>query len=360
MVDIRCSDLPRLDQCLGEAGSDYIRISVQSDAATSGTKIHDATGSWIVTSEMPDDSDSGFRVFKMIKRILTESEYSPRFKLHIENHVEESLVAEVGSLRLSGHPDLYGLTMDGLEADVYDWKTGFKVEVDYLEQIKGYAYLIVRSHPMVESVRGIIITRDNAARMKVWTRPELVSWAESKNNQIAQWNGRDFKKNEHCQYCKRQYSCPALLQIVKSSVEAFSTGEMTFDLTDPATCIRLWQISGEAEKAIKNVRDSIKDQLARAGENGMVADGQRIYLAPSIKRIIDPVFAWQTLEEELTTEDLAQCVEVKITRLEEALKSNADKGQKQANVDRVMFRLRECGGLKSEPGASRVTIKKES
>ena len=359
MKTIRCSELPRLAKCLGSLGEDYVAVNVENEAATEGTAIHAQIAHWLQTGEEPDDGQPTYRTFKMFKRVLTESEYAPRFDLK-DAHVEELLDKPLGlsGLRISGHPDLFGFN-PGIGADIYDWKTGWNVEGDHVEQLKGYAYLILHLWGRGDSIRAIIIRRDCTAQMFEWTREELIEWAHDLGRRIETWDGRTFSVGEHCQYCPRRFACPAKQAIVKSSVEVFATPDMTFDLTDPATCIRLWRASGEVEKAVKLVRDSIKGQLAAAPDGSMSAEGERIYLSPVNKRTVDPVQSWGILEEELGQDALAGCVTIGLTALETALKAKAPRGEKEAYVGQVFGKLSTAGGLTVEAGTPKVTIKKE-
>lgn len=353
MKQIRCSELPRLAHCLGSLGADYTAVNEENEAATEGSLIHAQIAHWIKTGEEPDDGQPTYRTFKMFQRVLTDSDYAPRFDLK-DGNVEQSMKAAW----LSGHPDLWGYSAANECADLYDWKAGWNTESDHVEQLKGYALLLTYQFSGIKSVRATIIRRDCTAQMWEWTSKELQKWARDFEVKAESWDGRSFVTGEHCQYCPRRFDCPAKQTIVKSAVSAFMADELVFDLTSPATCIALWRMSGEVEKAVKQVRDSIKLQLDAAGPDGMTANGERIYVAPSNKRVIDPTFAWGILEEEVAEDDLSQIVDVKITRLEEALKARAERGQKQQNVDRVMARLAGCGGLKTEPGSGRVTIKR--
>ena len=358
MKTIRCSQLPILAECLGMLGEDYTAVSVTLPAATEGSLIHAQIAHWIKTGEEPDDGQPTYRTLKMFKKVLTESEYKPRFKLHTSTAaVEEELLAELGGCLISGHPDLFGLLDPELSIDLYDWKTGWNVEGDHVDQLKGYAYILFELYNP-NTIRAIIIRRDCTAQMWVWTQDDLLEWGQQLAARLENWDGKTFRTGKHCQYCPRRLDCPAHRHLVRAAVSAFSAPDIQFDLTDPATCIKLWNMSGVVEKAVSQVRDLIKIQLKTAGDEGLVADGERIYLQPQTKRTVDPVQAWYILEDEIGQEPLAGCVNIGLTKLETALRAVAPRGEKENNVQRVMNRLKEANALVTEWGTPRVTIKK--
>ena len=363
MKVIRCSSLPILAHCLGLLGEDYISVNPESKAADAGTAVHAAIAHWIKTGEEPDDGSEIYSTFLLFKRALTETEYAPRFELKtgvVEHRIEAAfyIPEQAEPIILSGHPDLFGIVNQPESTysvvDLIDYKSGWNFEKDYIDAMRGYAWLLTK-HFYFDEVHATIIRRDFTAQSWKWTREELDKWMDNLALKIAEWDGQ-FIPGDHCEYCPRRFDCTGLQAKDRAAIQTFAPADTTYDLTDPATCLNLWEMSRAAKKVIEAVEGAIRNQVIAAG--GRITDGEReMILVPSMNRVIDPERAWAIIEEELP-ETMPSVVKIPITALETALKAVAGRGQKQMNVTRVLKRLAVAGGLKLEPGASRLTIRK--
>jgi len=353
-MKLRCSQLPIVAKCPGmlDTGS-YVAVSEENEAANEGTRLHAEIAHWLRTGEEPENPDSTFAMFR---RVLEESDYAPRFKLHdVSQSVEDMISCETNGILLTGHPDLYGLAPD-LGIDLYDWKTGWNTDADHEAQMRGYAHILCEEYEAL-GICATIIRRDCTAQQWNWTQDELRDWWDNLIANIEAWNTNPvFNTGEHCRYCPRRFDCPGQRQKLIQAYYAIQPNA-DFDLSVPSDLVRLWELTGAAEKAAKDIRDQIRQELGRRGPDGITADGKTMFLSTTKKKVVDVVEAWPVLTRELTQEQLVPCLTVGLTRLEEAIKATAPRGQKDARVKEIYKELEAVRGLTYEPGAFRVNVK---
>jgi hypothetical protein len=343
-IHVRSSSTPLLMRCAGcshpEPGE--LLIDQDSDAADLGTEAHRAAAIMVETGSIPWDTLPEDKELRMLCAMATK----------LWRQVEESfpnamtevpLRYETGGVVVTGHADL--LSIGGSIARVADLKTGRK-DFDYSAQLKTYAALVLCEHPeLTQATSTILWVRDQEIESYTMVQREAHEWLDDLASVVVDWNGV-YTTGSHCQWCQRTASCPAARAMVRRSVEAFVPGNAADQLATmtPDQVISLLDTAKLVERYAKAAQQVVRDLVVATGD--VVGSGHRLTLEATHPREIDPLKAFPVLESlGFGDPELAQCVDVSLSKAEDIVRKRAPRGNGAAAVRDLDAALDTAGAV---------------
>jgi hypothetical protein len=256
--------------------------------------------------------------------------------------------AEIGYIdeEGSGHIDRQSLSGNGETAIILDWKTGRK-DISHKDQGFGYARRMFLKYPALEvSTVHFCWLRTQELESYVVSRARSDEWASSLASDVLDWDGV-YHPGEHCSFCRRFSSCPALAEMQRASLTLVSSETVNLAAMDGPQLASTYRRLAPLAKQIESLQAAIK---AEVGVRGGVddGDGRRLYYKQvNGPRKIDTLKAWPVLSAMLTDNELAECVDVSISAVESAVaaKATGPRGAKKAAKEKLQDALAEAGAI---------------
>jgi hypothetical protein len=379
LQSIRCSSLPLLTKCSASLTIEGEHIKPYFDAANLGTCIHAILERALAAGGVDDDAIESLcdehgledetlrtdaRVLSYVGWRIWDEHIRPIVDAGNGDYSTElDLQSEFMGVMLTGHADVVCVyERDGrFHALVIDWKTG-RVQSDYMPQMHGYAALVARQFPHVETVTAVaVFVRDEEYRKITLKRNDAIQWANRNLNAIVD-SSREFAYGAHCQYCPKSHDCPALRKVLATAV-GDATGEDVG--TDALFTDEGRKYIGEAydtTRLLKKVVESFDDGLKRFIEtNGEIefGDGRVASMSVSMSdKITNVKAAWPILIESIGGEKLQQCVTIQPGKMKTAIRDATPEGMtKKAREKEILDRLHESDALIQVP-STRLSVRK--
>jgi Protein of unknown function (DUF2800) len=346
MKRIRCSSLPLRFACPA-SGHGAMSVTETHEAASAGSAAHAAMAAHVTGFDA--DLDSLALRFGVDRDEIGRLSFFGR-KAWAELKVsfpdpepEVEVRAFVGDVELVGHLDIRSRV--GKEVRVLDWKSG-RVDHDYFNQLAGYAYCEMAVDDSVDSVvftvvwlrdQDVVTHRFTRSMMAEWER-ELLALADSPT---------DFRVGHQCETCPRSHECPALLSAARRDVSIFAgpDAESMLSAATPGQLVAIRRRAKLVAKFAESVDDVIRKVVDQLGplDSG---DGAELKLVTEAgPRQVDTLAAWPVLEARLSPEELASCVTVRLTRVQDAVAEKApDRGKGKARKE-VAEALEAAGAI---------------
>jgi hypothetical protein len=247
-------------------------------------------------------------------------------------------------LALTGHIDAASLITDRPEANILDWKSG-RVDSSYFDQVAGYAYLMMVEHPHLEKVSATVVwLRERAFQTYSFDKARLTEWITGVHQRILRWDGT-YHVGEQCRYCPRSAACPARRQMVVRTVADLDRGGFVPGAIIPAAAVvDLYHRVKVVAKAAEDFIDWLRMQIATQGPQAG-AEGTTLILGERTKRKIKPLEAWPVLDARMTRQELAACIKISKTAVEETVANKAAKGMKGKDKKAVLAELEAAGAI---------------
>ena len=354
MLAVRASRLPLLPLCPASIVPPVVVIDTTGPEARLGTAVHECLA-LAVLGKTWNARDTAAR-----QRVdVAEVEELVWSALHVwerilclfpapQTEVEYVLDNAARRVRLTGHVDLVSAPAERpSELCLLDWKTG-RVDTDYAEQLRGYAYLALHHHPHVKTVRAIVVwIRLGSTDWHVWTWDELDKW----------WTGRletlttereVYRPGVHCGQCPRGHECPARASLLRTALDLL-TSLVSFGPDRGRACGMIHDRVKLLEEILEQTRQQIRAEVVAAGGVLPTGDDRELRLVQQERREIVPTLAWKILQEEGITEEhlLAECASLSKGAVERAVMARAPRGQKAGAVKNLLDRLDVAGALVS-------------
>ena len=347
MHKVRCSSLPLIELCSASADTPSVRIEERCDAAFVGTDAHDHLQRMVETGSVDWEAIAhpetrslvwhGQRMWRDLRDLFPAPV------------CERRLAATFSGIELSGHTDVSSGTV-GI-ARVLDWKSG-RVDKSYREQLIGYAALELLNNSMLDRVETHIAwLREEEVENYALDRADLPEFCE----RLTEKRLDVFSPGRHCVHCHRAHECHGLSSVVSrdaTSLLDIDESELRSGLATMAPA-RILELSRQA-KLVSTVADRVREAIRNHVEqNGDIeADGARLTLTEEQRRNIDTAAAWPVLQARLTDDELAQCVSVRLSKANEAIKKKAPPRNGAAHIREFNEELEAAGAV------SYQTIKK--
>jgi hypothetical protein len=250
---------------------------------------------------------------------------------------------------LTGHVDVLGVSAN--TAHPGDWKDG-RVDKPFAEQILGYCALVLLTWRELErAAGGIMWVRENEFEPYSMTRRQLPIWLERLRSEVVHWDGT-YRPGDHCKHCHRDHECAARKALVRRDVEVFSD-QMTVarvedaDLMaamDPDELIKGLVMADRVALYAERYRKACREHVMKHGE---VTGGlYRLALQHEERRGLDTRAAWPVLESALGNEQMADVIELRVSRAEELVAKAAGKGQGAGAVRKLRKALEDADAVK--------------
>jgi len=361
VTSIRCSSLPLAFDCPASLRPPTVRVNELSEPANEGNAGHEVMRQVAETDAINLD---GIDLVAIAQRFGVDPDdiqaiawnglwFWKKIRESFRDAVGEAdLEAEIGGVRLTGHVDL--LSVSGDVAHLIDWKFG-RVDRDYAEQIRGYAVLVLHRYPQVQRVSmSIGWMRDRELEHYSMTREQLPAWEERFTKELVDWDGV-FHPSAGCWACPRSRECPAMVAQVQRDVAAISSEEMAARLTEglaslpDAEVVALRRKAKQIAKLIDSLDDAIKMRVEHAG--GFLADGEgaELRFSNSNKREIDPIKAWPVIQQRLDDAEIAGCLKISASNLDDTIAKKAGRGQGAAAKRALQAALEQAEAIKLVP-----------
>lgn len=358
MITLRCSSLPLFMKCAGSVRGD-LKINEWNESSDLGTAVHDALARHIkgIPVDLPsvaslhgvDESELSILYYQGLK---AWSVVHPIGQCETES--ERSLSARVSpGIELTGTADVISRSWarndvwtDGdpgpMAVSITDWKSGRR-DADYREQIMGYAALALMTYPQAAYAFGRIVwLRTDETEVYSLTQEGLVTWRERLIDKAAE---TEYRPGPHCQHCPRQHYCPAKQEMQRGAVELLGTGR--FDLTQLGSIERL-DLYHKA-KSVASLAAMVIDELrAHVRSFGPIeADGTKLQIVQETRRALRPAKAWPVLQQFLTDDQLAECVTVSMTKVEDAAAKGQPRGEGAGRKRAMLAELNKAEAIGS-------------
>lgn len=261
--------------------------------------------------------------------------------------VEAALKHAQAGIELSGHLDVVCRDV------ILDWKTGRK-DSNYYHQLMGYAWLWFQDRDTTDPFDEL---QDDVTIRVVWLRTGEVEDRMVTFTEAQMWFGRleatvknaeRYSPGDHCELCPRRFSCPARQQLVKSQVESFGQyipqdlGSMPGD-----QLVQLRRRAETVRRVAEGLQKEIRSVVLSRGEVRGETYGLTTY--QENRRKIFPLKAWELLDSLFTDAELADAMNLSMTKLEALVRDRAKRGEKDAAVAAFRKSLEDMGAVVDVP-----------
>jgi hypothetical protein len=270
----------------------------------------------------------------------------------------DAMEEELDDGELSGHPDA-----EWVHEGAYwigDWKSS-RLDVNYFHQLMGYAWMRIKEIRMMPNGCHLFVAwlRDGTVERYHVTSDDVEAWAAkleearvSSVDPVAQ-----YVTGAHCSHCSQRTDCPAQREDMRQALavidEGFAIDVSTMDGAMVAKVHRKLKMLAN----IKDAWDTALKNSIRANGPVDCGDGYQLALVPEKgKREIDTLKAWPVLAEALTDEELAPCLKVGVTALQEAVatKAQALKPRTGAEAKRKLWSALEAAEAVSQGAVEKL------
>jgi len=164
---------------------------------------------------------------------------------------------------------------------------------------------------------------------------------------VTNWDGRTYHPGRNCHYCPRLACCPGRAEMVKAEFSAVCSGDglsKSIDDLTPPQLVAAYERFRAVEGFVGEAVDRIKE-LALA-EGSLQGDGKALVVKERREKEILAKPAWPVLKEHLSNDELAPCVKIGKTKVEQAVADKAPHGQKGRVKKRLLEELEAAGAIK--------------
>ena len=406
------SAAPRHNDCPGSAyPTEGITITQPSgEPARAGSAIHGLAGQ-IVRENLSNCPDAtGYAVdhdvLGKLKDITIKGIYASQMWCEIRGEFDletvkvesyAKLIDDSGDgpiLRVSGYTDVVGLLNDGVTIGIIDWKSGLPdVEIVDVEgedgedeeeetedsgsihQLKCYALQALDEYPDRSLVRLYLGWLNERYYLTVtYTRDEILSWWDSLQKSIREWDGKTYSPGGCCRWCRNLVDCPGREKYIGKAVAVFdhapapTKGRSGLALNDPkrilveARLALAYDQCKVLEAHIAAFRSNLKQEIVAGGP---IPDGNGKAIAlinVKGKTVIDSLAGWKKMKEHLggNESELIALTTVSKSTIEKAVKDRTDRGEKTRAVEDLMRDLEGENAVIHKPGYQRFGMVKDT
>jgi len=372
-MNIRCSSLPRVLACPASLQEPEVRIDSVGDEARVGSAVHECLAGAVSQSSF--DTASSARNFK-----VPEQDVRPLVwrGVKIWNDIQDSLAVAVveeqmhevvvGScvedhVSLSGSPDIIAFTLADEEAGehadmiVWDWKTGVQGP-EYIDQVMGYALLASKKFDYdlaTHGCKGAIAWVREGGWEIVDLTPAMFDDFGARLAAVQSEPDRYGPSEAACKYCPRRHECPAQTALARSAIADLTAVESQLTDMVPADLAALKPKADVLKRLLGLYDKSLKAAVVEAGSLSR-GDGREMYMSTREKRKLVLETAWPVLAELLGVdpeyfptllEKLSDmgAIDVKLTKVLDAVGDGAAKGQKGKKKDDARAQMDAIGAI---------------
>lgn len=355
LIHLRCSSLPLASACMASQFHAGPVCETNGPEARLGTAVHECLA--LHVQGLPYDADAIAAYHQVDPKdvaILAANgrrcleQMHPYFGTDIQTERYMEAIDEPAGIRLTGHLDVYGrVTDDPSTAIIVDWKSGYR-DPNALDQLRGYAMLIMSNYPEVRQVWAwLVMLREQAAEKYLFELSEIERWWMDLSARIK--GPLRYSPGANCRFCSRGATCEAKGGYLWESAEMVQDDSFLPPKRHitPAHMVEMLDRIKVVEDACGTARALIKAEVAAAGGTLETGDGRALVLGSHARRSIDYPAAASIIDQQISIDDLIPLLQISKTKLEDYVRRRAPRGQKQQAVKDLMDRLEQAGALET-------------
>lgn len=358
-LEVRCSSLDRAYECPASIRPPAVNIATQSEPARLGTAFHDGIARMIDADEPIIDT---FVSELAITHTVDESDLThllwngwdcwQKLRIHFPQdgdlflERQFAVTSEDGpSLELVGTPDVVIISADGKCAFVVDWKTGRLDEEEHAQQVKGYGWLVAVQFPEIETVYVCVVdVRTKQTRFaEEFNVDDLGAWWGALSNRLTA-GALPWGPGRHCGFCPRALECEARQLRLQDAVRLVMDGVPSLPDrgADRSVALgKLYHARRELERLCASVGDAIRAEVvAQGGVVPFSDDRELIVTQRDVQKIDGAAYPFLT---DLYGAEIGKAVQIGKTKLLDAVRGQAPRGQKGAAAEQCMESLDQLG-----------------
>lgn len=349
-TQLRCSRLPIICKCTGMLADGDLPVThdTTDPTATNGTCVHAACDYLVHSGERPEDISLFASHYEADPDFVGRSTYYAEMYWREHGHLfpepqtEVPLPLTIGDHDCPGHADVLSVRGKAL----LDWKSGYRTDVDCVDQLRGYALAACREHGLEEITAVVVWLADQTTQSWTWTHGELEQWAADLAAKLD--DPPVYVEGDHCRYCPKFFTCPAQKALMRSTITALAGSSEEGTKIQAADLGRYYSTVQAVERLCEKYRDMLKAAITRDGKVA-VDDDHDLELQTQTRQEIDPLTAWPVMTSYVGgAEALAPAVKVSKTKLLQIIADGAPRGQKGKRKDALMAELEAAGAVKEK------------
>lgn len=356
-LEVRASRAPLAFACPGSVRPPSVSVSDENGPSRLGTAAHvvlrglaeSGAIDWSTIPEVAARYNVSPDEIRMLAGMAAKlwPTLAPSFPDAITEIPLRTEVAGFYRYTLSGHVDF--LSTSGTVARAGDWKTG-RVDSNHAQQMRAYAaLLLLEDTELTEATSTVVWIRDGEIENYTMRREGLAVWLRELEDRVVNWD-QAFRPGSHCGFCPRLHECDAATAYVRRDVAAISDrltvarAESELGLMAPSEIIELHRKADLVKRYADRVDDAIKAHVLAHGD--VLGDGVRLTIETNARRELDPVVAWPVLEAMgFADMDFADCMDLRISRVEKRVAQKAGRGNGAAAVRELTTKLDEAEAI---------------
>ena len=350
MSDTRCSSLPRLFRCgqsanIGDIIDAEPAIEHDVQAGRVGAATHEVLREYYsgdfqaehvqnICAGLGVDQGEVWPLVNVAKKIVMELGLGK---------VPDAMEDEISEGGLSGHPDAEW-THAG-EYWIGDWKTS-RLDPGYFHQLMGYAWL--RRQRIRDLGRGcnlfVAWLRDSQVERYWVTADSIDAWYQQFLAIVP--TESPYVTGEQCTHCPRVTDCPAQREDLRQALTVLDGGTVDVATLDGETIARVTRKLRLLVSVKEKWEDALKNRIRATGPVDC-GDGYALTLATENGKLeVDTAAAWPILQRELTADEMASCVSIRIGAAKDIVAKKAPPRKGAAAVLAFAAELKAAGAIK--------------
>ena len=367
-LKIRMSALPLAFLCAGSIRAPTIPLNETNEPARNGTASHllfrnlvaVGTIDWDAIDPTCDDigadSEEVRHLCGCAQRLWPKvAQYFPRAMSEVTVAARLTVDLDANELVATGTADI--ISVSGTEVHGADWKTGWK-DANYAHQMKGYLAAILLEYPQLErGTMTVLWLREQEIENYSMTREDAIAWKQRLIDEVVNWDGV-YHPGEHCGFCKRHVECSAANALTRAAVASLAnidlgSIEQTIMAMQPDRLHEVYSKAKLVGKVAEKALDAIK---LRVINNGPIEHGGKVLaVSEESRRQVDVERAWAILQEALTDSELAACIKISLSKVEDAVGKNAGRGNGAKAKEALGKKLEQAEAVSKKPFTKLVT-----
>lgn len=291
------------------------------------TEVHKVASKWQVDE---------FELAQLVARgsVIWKEELRGRFPSPLSEGYFSFRDEEAG-IELTGHPDIVSIVGD--EVRLPDFKTGFG-DYDFTHQLKGYAFLVMKTYPEVQQVRPTIIKvrAGYADTPELWSRAEIENWWAWLTKHLK--NSDEHITGAHCKFCPRVFECEARKTQIAACSWIAKGGKI--EEKNAAECVdTARQMIRDLNAFIDQMRVETAAQGGKYGKLTIEEQRRQSIIYKKAKTI---------LLEEIGSDRVNELLTISKTAANKAVREMAAHGKKEIAERALYNRLKDAGALEDD------------
>lgn len=343
---VRCSSLPRVMACPASLVEPKVHIDIENVNSRLGSAVHELLAA-LVRGEEHDlrviadkwnvDVDALAPLYHVGRRRW--GDYADLFQVHA---VEKRMFVPGTEVELSGTPDVVAHVIDSDTLVIVDFKSGLPSRT-HIEQLRGYGFLArLRwiSNPNSTVKFFTFWLRSGDVDIQDITQTELMDWWANLPARLSHTDHYS-PSPEACEFCPRQYECPARAHLVEQSITDLTPADGIKALS-PAGLASLYPKAQMLARALDDYKTTLKAAIQERGALP-IDETREIVLEERKRQMLEPKATIAMLQS--IGIDASAALMVHKAKACKLVGETAKRGEKGKAIDGFLNVLREQGAI---------------